>query len=574
MNKVWQVKPGGKRLFASTEHIKSMLLQQRGISGDLEASFFEPRYHTGIHDPYLLADMHAAVDRIYKAIDKGEHILIYGDYDVDGVSSTAIMISVLKDLGANASPFIPDRTDNGYGLDLKVLKELVNNFNLLITVDCGISNYEEIEWINKQGKEAIIVDHHVLPETLPNATAVLHACHPAGKYPFAHLCGVAMSWKLATALLRSKQCNLDNVEIRIKEMMDLVCLGTIADMVPLIGENRVIVKYGLKMLAKSRRQGVQVLVKSLGAGARIDTDSVSFKIGPLLNAAGRIRHAQPALDILLEDNAVKAAAHLSRLRQLNNERRKVSQAIQTEAEQISGVGTGPVVFAVNFKWQVGVVGLVAGRLCERFGKPALVIGGANGKAVGSARAPAGFSVLDIIRGGNDHLIRFGGHERAAGFTLEEDQIDNFKNALMAAASKKQVSGDVIKKEPADLVLNQELVNWDLVEALQQMEPFGQGNEQPRFVFTNVYLGNWRKVGKTEEHIKMSFNMNDELVDGIGFGLAKSIEEKGIKPKDVVDVLGNLEINEYNGRRMLQVRIIDVEKAGTVSIIEEQTTQVH
>lgn len=568
MNKVWKVKTGGKRLFGSAEHVKRMLLEQRGVTSEMQDDFFEPRYSTGIHDPYLLADMHSAVDRIYKAIDSSEHILVYGDYDVDGVSSTAIMVSVLRDLGAMVVPFIPHRSDNGYGLDIKVLQALIDNFELLITVDCGVSNFEEIEWINKKGKEAIIVDHHVLPETLPKATAVLHASHPGGKYPFEHLCGVAMSWKLAAALLRDKRCKLDRTEERIKEMLDLVCLGTIADMVPLIGENRVIVKYGLGMLAKSRRKGVRALIKSLGAEARINTDSVSFKMGPLLNAAGRIDHAQPALDLLLEDDEEKVAEHLSVLRKLNNERRKVGQLIQGEAELLSGDGDGPVIFAANSKWPVGVVGLVAGRLSERYGKPALVVGGANGKAVGSARAPEGFSVLKIIRGCGDYLIRYGGHERAAGFTLEEDQVNNFKEALIVAAGEQQVSSDVTKTEQADLVMNQELVHWDLVEALQQMEPFGQGNEQPRFVFENVYLGDWRKVGKTGEHIKMSFNMNDDLVDGIGFGLAACIEERGIKPKDVVDVLGSLEVNEYNGRRTLQVKVIDVEKAGNVSIVEE------
>jgi single-stranded-DNA-specific exonuclease len=568
MNNVWQVKTGGKRSFSSVEHIKSILLQQRGVTSDAEAGFFEPRYSTGIHDPYLLKGMQLAVDRIYEAIAKDEHILVYGDYDVDGVSSTAVMVSVLQDLGAKVVPFIPHRSDNGYGLDKQVLKTLINNFDLLITVDCGVSNFDEIEWLNKKGKETIITDHHVLPKILPEAVAVLHTCHPEGDYPFKYLCGVAMSWKLATALLRDKRCGLENTEERIKEMIDLVCLGTIADMVPLIGENRIIVKYGLRMLAQSRRKGVQVMVNSLGAGARIDTESVSFKMGPLINAAGRIDHAQPALDLLLEDDNDEAMNHLSLLRKLNNKRRKVGLAIQSEAEEISGEGSGPVIFAANPSWPVGVVGLVAGRLCDRFGKPALVVGGANGKAVGSARAPKGVSVLKLIEGASDHLIRFGGHERAAGFTLEEDQINNFAAALVTTAKKQHISENVVNVERADLVMNQELVNWDLVETISQMEPFGQGNEQPKFVFQGVYLGDWRKVGKTGEHIKMSFNMNEELVDGIGFGLAKSVEEKGIQPKDVVDLLGNIEINEYNGRRTLQVKVIDVQKAGEVSITEE------
>jgi single-stranded-DNA-specific exonuclease len=568
MNKVWKVKPGGRRLFSSAEHVKSTLLRQRGIRDDMEAGFLEPRYSTGIHDPYLLADMREAVDRIYKAIEKKEHVLVYGDYDVDGVSGTAVMVSVLRLIGATVVPFIPHRSDHGYGLDTKVLQELINDFELLITVDCGINNQREIEWLRSKRRDTIVVDHHVLPKILPSARAVLHPDHPDGRYPFKHLCGVAMSWKLAAGLLRDKRCCLEEAEEIIREMIGLVCLGTIADMMPLVGENRVIVRYGLKELVKSKRSGVRALVQSLGAGVKVDVDSVSYRLGPLLNAAGRIDHAQPALDLLLESDEGLAVGYLGRLKELNNERRKIGQLIQSEAERVSGDGSGPLVFAANTRWQAGVVGLVAGRLCERFGKPAVVIGGANGKAVGSTRVPKGVSALGMLEAGRSHLTKFGGHERAAGFTLEESEINNLRQALIKNASKWRMVLGGPEIEQADLVMNQELVNWELAEVLRQMEPFGQGNEQPRFVFESVYLGDWRKVGKTGEHVKMAFNMNDDLVDGIGFGLAGKIERSGIQPKEVVDVLGGLEVNEYNGRRMLQVRVIDVERAGGVSIIED------
>jgi len=567
MSKVWQVKLGGRQEFGSVEHVVRALLRQRGVNKEGERGFFELKYDSGIHDPYLMADMELAVDRIFKAIEREEHILIYGDYDVDGISSTAVLMSVLKDLGASVSPFIPHRGDNGYGLDKAALEEMINSFDLLVTVDCGVSNREEIDWLSKKGKDVIVTDHHVVPEALPDALAVVHPAHPQGEYPFAHLAGVGVSWKLAAGLLLDERCKLGDADWRIKELIDLVCLGTIADMVPLVGENRVIVKYGLKLLANSGRPGVRALVDSLGGGS-VSVESVSYRLGPLLNAAGRVKHAQPALDLLLEESGLKVAQYMEQLVGLNNKRRRLERAIQQAADQFSGE-TESVVFAADASWPVGVLGVVAGRLSEKYKRPAVVVGGVNGRLVGSARAPEGVSVLQVLREGKSLFSKFGGHERAAGFTLKNGQAEDLRDVLLKAAGQLEFKAGRQEAKQADMVLGHELVNWDMLDGLQRMEPFGQDNEQPRFVWRDVYLGDWRMVGKTGEHVKMAFNMNDDLVDGIGFGLARTMSDSAISPKEVVDVLGCLEVNEYNGRRMLQVKVLDIEKAGKVGIIENR-----
>lgn len=566
MQKTWQVKPGGTIKINNPEQIIDTLLQQRGIIDTEKQSFLEPRYKHHIHDPYLFAEMDKAVNRILAAVEQKESILIYGDYDVDGITSTAIITKIITELGGNVAPFIPDRNSTGYGLNKDILAEMIDSFNLLITVDCGISNFEEIKWLKNQGKDIIVTDHHVIPDKLPPADAIIHTRHPESKYPFDHLCGAAVAWKLAAALLKKNQADGDDYEKRTKEMLDLVCLGTIADMMPLNGENRVIVKEGLRQMKNSKNMGIRSLIRSLGANSEISTESISFKIAPLLNAAGRIAHAQPALDLLTEENHDLSAKYLGELVELNNERRRQGRSIQQAAENSCGEDLGNILLAVNMEWQVGVVGLVAGKLCEKFGKPAFVIGGTGDLAVGSVRGPKGTNVLDMLKSGKKHLLRFGGHDRAAGFTLEQEKIDALKNSLIKNTDKIKIKQKDEDIEQADLIISQKNINLSLIDDhLRKLEPFGQENEQPKFIIQNIYLADWRKVGQTKEHVKTTFKINDEPFDGIGFSMAKDMENKEIKPGQMIDVLGYLEINNFNGWRTQQIRIVDIAKSGTVNI---------
>ncbi|KKT93258.1 MAG: single-stranded-DNA-specific exonuclease RecJ [Candidatus Andersenbacteria bacterium RIFCSPHIGHO2_12_FULL_46_9] len=567
MAKAWGIKAGGRSDFVTLEQIQKTLLRQRGVKKNQMDDYFSPQVDTGLHDPYLMADMDKAISRISSAIQKKERILVYGDYDVDGVCSTAILMSALRDLGAKAVPFLPHRTDNGYGLDGNVLRELLAQYDLLITVDCGISNSAEIDWLNSRGKDSIVTDHHLVPEVLPKAVAVLHPNHPAGTYPFQFLCGAGVSWKLAMALLANKRADRGSNQEQIFNLLGLACLGTVADMVPLIGENRVIVKYGLRSLMASNNSGLKALVAAAGLGRNsISAEMIAYRIAPLINAAGRIGHPQTALDLLLADTEQAAGEEIAKLKQLNQERRRIGQAVQSQAE-LAGAEGGNIIVAADTSWPAGVLGLVAGRLCDKYQRPAVVIGSAGKVAIGSARAPLGINIVEVLKPLGSLLTRFGGHEAAAGFTLPIENIAQVKEALHASTVNWESQGEKVKGW-ADIVLQPQLVGWDLIDMLEQMEPYGQGNERPVFMMRNIYLGHWGRVGKNKEHAKLIFNVNDELLEGIAFGLAEEIENCCITDQGMVDVLGCLEVNEYNGRRSLQMNIKDIGRAGEVAIIQE------
>ncbi len=565
MGLVWKVGKGGRRHVVSLDELNSLLLSQRGIDSEEDKAFFELEYDRDIHDPMLLFGMERAVNRIYKAIKNKENIVVYGDYDADGITSTAVLVSTLNDLGAKAVPFLPHRMDDGYGLSMKVLKGLSAQLDLLITVDCGISNAKELKWLKKKGIDAIVSDHHSLPDKLPEAVAVLHARHPKGRYPFPDLAGVGVAWKLAQALLRDKRSTIKNSREYEKWLLDLVCMGTVADMVPVLGENRAIIKYGLLVLKRSRRLGVRALMEMAVENGEIDEEVLSFRVLPALNSAGRLDHAQPALDLLLTYDEHEAADLVGLLRKFNQQRSTISRRIQKEAEEQISDSDESVIFVVNKRWPIGVVGLVANRLSEKFGRPAVVVGGGSGHAVGSIRSPLGTSALKLIAAQEEHLIKYGGHEYAAGFSVEYKALDALKESIMDKVEK-FVTKDKDEEEYADAVVKKELLNWDTVEMMEKFAPYGEGNKKPRFIVKHIPLVEWRAVGKKQEHVKFTWRNGDDVMEGIGFGLASLPWLKSFKVDDLVDVLFNLEINEYRGRRMLQLMVRDIVPSGQAKIV--------
>ena len=550
---------------ASLDALNGLLLSQRGIDSGRHSAFFELQYDRDIHNPMLMFGMDRAVERIYKAIEAKENIVVHGDYDADGITSTAVLVSTLRDLGARVTPFLPHRMDDGYGLNLKVLKGLSAQLDLLITVDCGISNQRELKWLKKKGIDAIVSDHHSLPEELPEAVAVLHARHPQGKYPFKDLAGVGVAWKLAQALLRDKRSPVKNSNEYEKWLLDLVCLGTVADMVPVLGENRAIIKFGLQVLKRSRRVGVRALMEMAVKDGEIDEEVLSFRVLPALNSAGRLDHAQPALDLLLTYSEHEAGDLVDLLRRFNQQRSTISRRIQTEAEEQIGDNDQPVIFAADKRWQVGVVGLVANRLSEKFGRPAVVVGGGSGHAIGSIRSPLGMSALKLIAAQEKHLIKYGGHECAAGFSVEYTALDILKESILDKVDK-FIDKDKDVEEYADAVVKSDLLNWDMVEMLEKFAPYGEGNKRPRFIVKHLPLVDWRAVGKKQEHVKFTWRNGEDVMEGIGFGLASLSWLKSFKRDDLVDVLFNLEINEFRGRRMLQLMVRDAAPSGEVRIV--------
>lgn len=549
----------------SLEALNDLLLLQRGIDSGQHAAFFDLQYDRDIHDPWLLFGMDKAVNRIYKAIENKENIVVYGDYDADGITSTAVLVLTLNDLGARVTPFLPHRMDDGYGLNMKVLKGLSAQLDLLITVDCGISNVKELKWLKNKGIDAIVSDHHSLPEELPKAVAVLHARHPESKYPFPDLAGVGVAWKLAQALLRDKRVTIKNSSEYEKWLLDLVCLGTVADMVPVLGENRAIIKFGLQVLRRSRRVGIRALMETVDDRGEIDEEVLSFRVLPTLNSAGRLDHAQPALDLLLTYSEHEAGELVESLRRFNQQRSAISRRIQKEAEEQISDSNQSVVFVANKRWPIGVVGLVANRLSEKFGRPAVVVGGGSGHAVGSIRSPLGMSALKLIAAQEKHLIKYGGHECAAGFSVEYTALDALKESIMDKV-KKFTAEDKDVEEYADAVVKSELLNWEMVEMLEKFAPYGEGNKKPCFIVKHFPLVDWRAVGKKQEHVKFTWRNGEDVMEGIGFGLAGLAWLESFKTGSLVDVLFSLEINEFRGRRMLQLMVRDVAPSGEVKIV--------
>lgn len=558
MESFWLVGAGGSSVVTDLGQLREVLLTQREVVRGEREYFFEPSFDRGIHDPALLFGMDVAVERIRQAIRKEERVVVYGDYDADGVASLAILMTALKGLGANVSPFLPHRVDDGYGLNLSVLKKLASEMDLLITVDCGVSNVAEIDWLGRRGIDVIVTDHHNLPGDLPEALAVLHPRHPQGKYPFKYLCGAGVAWKLAAALLADKEAEIN--------LLDLVAVGTVADMVPMVGENRVIVALGLRVLRKSSRVGMRALTAMVGEGAGdVDEEALSYRLVPLLNAAGRLEHAQPVLDLMLTDNKSQADGLVAKLQQYNRRRSVRSRQIQAEVESKLREDKAPFVFVSDKSWEAGLVGLVAGRLSDKYAKMAVVVGGGNGHAVGSARAPAGFNVFQLIAGQEKHLLSFGGHAAAAGFSVAYDKVSMLRSLLLEAAAQ---MGEETKcrTEAADAVVVRDLLNWDTAEMLGRFAPFGEGNRRPGLISRDLELMEWRVVGKTGEHAKFLFRNGDELLDGIGFGLARQEWLRGVKKAKLVDVLFHLDINEFRGRRTLQLQVLDIAAAGGVKIV--------
>lgn len=549
---------------ATFEELRQLLCRQRGIGAEAEKHFFHPFYEDVIHDPQALYGMSEAVERIYGAVRKGEHIVVYGDYDADGITSTAQLIATLRDIGGQAVPYLPHRLDEGYGLNLSVLKNLAKEADLIITVDCGVANVEEIAWLKQEGVDAIVVDHHEIGAELPPALAILHPRHPQGAYPWGYLSGAGVTWKLCQALLRDERSHHAHDRDKEKWLLDLTVLGTVADVVPIQNENRAITRFGLEVLRRSRRPGIRALLSGLRlSGADLSLEDVSFRIVPRINAPGRIEHPQPALDLLLAGDAVSAAILAQSLEDYNLKRQTLARRVTKEAEAQMVVGA-PLVFAFDAAWPAGVVGLAAGQLARKFGRPAVIVGGNGRHGVGSARSPIGFNILNILEAGREHLLKLGGHAQAAGFSVVEDNISRLYAALVKATKSDAAFDTPIEEsQAADAVIEPSLLNWKTAEALVLFEPFGERNHEPKLVIKRLPLLGAQTVGKKQDHAKFTFD-TPTAIDAIGFGLGGAIDKLG----DYVDVLGSLRINRFRGSTRLQLHVLDIAKAGTVQITEK------
>lgn len=576
MKKTWLIAPNvGQSLLKEFPDLPPVILQllsNRGLTKKQEIEeFFNSNFQEHVHDPFLFKDMEKAVQRIFKAIEKGEKIVIFGDFDADGVTSTAVVASVLDAFGANFNYYIPHREIEGYGLNTESIQAMKNDgANLIVTVDCGISNHEEVEMVHHLGMEIIITDHHHEPLILPQAYAILNAHLKGETYPFKNLAGVGTAYKLAQAMLRYAQKKGIAMQAKHKEfygspenmekwLLDLVAIGTVADCVPLIGENRTLVKYGLMVLKQSKRKGLRKLFEKMGV-TDINATHIGFQIAPRINAAGRLSHASTAYGLLMAESDEESEKLIEELNNINVERQKLTEQIFAEAKsQIISQKNDKMLIAIGESWSVGVIGLVAGKLTEAYNMPSLVISNYKGLYQGSGRSNEHFNIVTAMQSVEQYLAHYGGHAQACGFTLNSnDKLLDFIQALKEMANNQLQNTDLSPVLNIDAALGFKEINWKLWEHLEKFAPFGESNPRPLFMSKNVKILQKQSVGKDNKHLRLLLRQDDSnyIWKSIAFGLG-TIWGDVLQAGDYVDVAYHINLNEWNNNKELQLEVKDL-----------------
>jgi len=532
------------------------ILAKRGYENSEEVvAFLNPNYDEQLHDPFLMKDMQPAVVRILEAVEKKQSIVIYGDYDIDGITASTVMVETIRNLGHEARSYIPDRFEEGYGINLDALQKLKSEgTDLVITVDCGITSVKEIEWANENGLDIVITDHHSVPETIPEAIAVLNPKQSNCEYPFKDLAGVGVAFKLAQAL----QLSTDKPEPgHEKWLLDVVALGTVCDVVTLVGENRVLASFGLKVMNKTRRVGLKALAEVSGVEmGKITSYTLGFMFGPRMNAAGRLEHAAKSLELMLTDDGPKARQIAQELDSLNKQRQSEQARIVKEAKAMAEQYTDdPVLVLASSDWSHGIVGIAASKVAESVGKPTLIMQILDDKAKGSARSYGGFNLIDALRKGDDLFIKYGGHAFAAGYTISVDKLDDLRARLNQhfLEVEGELLGQVVDRD-VDLE-DLTLVDWDLYNSLVTLEPFGNGNRQPSMYLPNMTISDMRWVGSDGRHAKLTLSDGSKSISGIGFGLLDSVPD--LVAGQQVSILAHIDRNDFNGNSTLQLVVRDI-----------------
>ena len=524
------------------------LLALRGITDPEKIrDFLDPDY-AKLHDPFLFQDMQKAVERIRQAIEHQEKITIYADYDADAITACAVVYLALKKLGCQPEYYIPDRFTEGYGLNLEAIKTICDfGAKLIITVDCGINAVDEAALCKSLGVDLIITDHHEVTGELPQAFGIINPKNPHDQYPFLYLTGVGVAYKLVQALIN------DGWE---KWLLDLVALGTVADCQNLTDENRILVRFGLKVLEKTRWPGLKALleVASLKPG-KYDTFTLGFILAPRINAAGRIKHADLAFRLLISQDPAEAKELAMELDELNRHRQTLTEQISSEAKaQVELIADKKVLMAVGQDWPKGVVGLVAGRLAEEYNRPVLALSQTENLAIGSGRSTGNFDLVAALNFAKDFLQKYGGHTMAAGFTLTSANIPGFHQKVLEYAEIMNfaVSEPVLEIDaeikPAD-------VTWENLNFLESLAPFGMGNPKPKLLGRGLEVIDYRLVGATSKHLKLSVRYGEHALEAIAFGqgfLAPSLDAG-----KNFDAVFELSANEWNGNKSLQLKISDI-----------------
>jgi single-stranded-DNA-specific exonuclease len=560
--KAWQVYPQQPELVAevTARHnlppLVARILLNRGLAAaDDILAYLNPSLER-LYPPFGLPDLEAAAVRLGRAVRQEEAVAIYGDYDADGLTATALLYQFLRELGLTAIPYIPDRLTEGYGLKLEALKELAARARLLVTVDCGISDADEVAWAQVHGLEVIITDHHEIPPELPPAVAVVNPKRPGSDYPFGDLAGVGVALLLALGVraeFRAEGWFRQRREPNLRSYLDLVALGTAADVVPLLGENRILMRQGLMVLEESRRPGLVALKEAVGLeGKPVTFRDVVFKLAPRLNAAGRLGQARCALELLLSDDLQQARGQAAYLQNLNRQRQALEEDVLQAAAALlgrEGLGRRPALVLAGEGWHPGVIGIVAARLAEEYHRPVALVSLQNGVGRGSARSVEGFHLFRGLHACRQALHKYGGHEFAAGFEVASENLAHFRD-LLDQAVVEQVGPQPRRptlKVDAQVMLAE--LNGVFYQHLESLRPFGPGNPAPVLVCQEVQCLGSRVVG--DRHLRVQLAQAGQVLEAIAFDRAASHPLTG-----TLDVALSTRVSQYQGRPAPDLRLLD------------------
>ena len=509
--------------------------------------YFSDEYEEG-YDPFLMHDMQKAVDRINEAIENEEKILVYGDYDADGITSTVLLVETLISMGANVSSYIPNRFEEGYGPNKEAFTKIINSgISLIITVDNGIAGVEEVDLANELGCDVIVTDHHKIQDTMPNAYAIIHPEHPDGNYPFKKLAGVGVAFKLAHALL----------EIFPDFLLDLVAIGTIADMVSITDENRIFVKQGLELLNEDPRIGLKMLLELSSIDTKIDEQTVGFYIAPKLNSIGRMDSAKLGLTFLMAEDPVTAKSLAEQIEQYNIERKKVTEDIVKDV--INKIENSDKkeknVIMVSGKYHEGVLGIVASNIVEKYQKPVFIMNEKDGVLKGSARSIFDFNIYTAMNKISDLFLAFGGHTLAAGFSFEQSNFDKIEGFLDNEFEEFKKHNELKSSKNIDIVTSLEDISYQFLNSLDVLKPYGMDFEKPSILIENAMVLNKAYFGSEKQYLRLTIADEVGNLECISFKDISAFDE--VEKNDIIDLLCTLDKNNFNGRSKLQAHIIDI-----------------
>ncbi len=558
-HKRWNLRPpitkGLALLTSGFSPLIAQLLSNRGITEPTDAYTFLKIDASLSPDPFLLTDMDLAVNRICRALLGAEKVAIYGDFDADGITSTALLISGFSKLGMNVVPYLPHRLDEGHGLKIAALEQLHNEgVTLVITVDCGITGATAVKKANHLGMEVIVTDHHTPTIELPPAYAVVNPKHPASMYPFKELAGVGVAYKLLQAVYT--RLNRTN---GLDEVIDLVAVGTVADMTPLLGENRYLVNLGLQRMNVNLRLGLkEILAKAGMKDSKLATNHITWMVAPRINTASRLDHALPSYELMMTESIERAQELATWLEQKNLERQQITQqAAESARAQVARNGIKPLLIVEAGDFPAGVSGLVAGRMADEYYRPTVVIKTGKRVSTGSCRSIPEFNIVQALTKCDELFTEYGGHSQAAGFTILTHNLQMLEERLIKLATRDLEGVDLRPRIDIDAEVEFKTLNNDAYAEIQKLEPYGQANPAPVFMSRRVNVVNCRTMGSTADHLRLRLQQGDVAFDAVAFGAGNNIKEITTS----LDIVYNLELDQWNGRSSLRLNLLDFKKAG-------------